>query len=179
MLYIYIDNSNVFIEGKRTSAVRKGFAYDIYQAMERGIFDPTYRIDFGKLHKFVSGNGGSDIAKAILFGSRPPENDSLWRIAEQVGFETVIYDRNKQNKEKKVDISIATAMMKDAYKLVNKDEDSLVLVAGDGDFVPTVEALVEDGYKVKVYFWGHASHELQLACTEFVSLDSHLDTIAE
>ncbi len=178
MLYIYVDNSNVFIEGKRVGAVKKGYAYDIYQAMKQGILDPAYRIDFGKLHKFVSGNGGTNIAKARLFGSKPPENDTLWKIANQAGFETVIYDRNIQNKEKKVDISIVTEMLRDAYKLVDLERDTVVLVAGDGDFVPTIESLVQDGYKVKVYFWGHASQELQKACTEFISLDDHLDKIS-
>lgn len=179
MLYIYVDNSNIFIEGKRASAVKKGFAYDIYQAIEKGIFDPAYRIDFGKLHKFVSGNGGTNIARAKLFGSRPPENDSLWKMADQAGFETVIYDRNIQNKEKKVDISIVTEILKDAYTLADKEKDTLILVAGDGDFVPAITTLVQSGYNVKVYFWGHASQELQKACTEFISLDTHMDKISQ
>jgi uncharacterized LabA/DUF88 family protein len=179
MLYMYVDNSNVFIEGKRVSAVKKGYAYDIYQAMQKGLFDPDYRIDFGKLHKFVSGNGGTNIAKAKLFGSRPPENDSLWSIASYAGFETIIYDRNLSNKEKKIDISISTEMMRDAYKFADMANDTLILVAGDADFVPTVETLVKDGYNVKVYFWGHAAQELQKNCSEFISLDAHLDKISK
>ncbi len=171
MLYLYVDNSNVFIEGKRVSAVKKSYAYDIQQAMQRGIFDNEYRLDFGKLHKFVSGNGGTNIAKAKLFGSRPPENDSLWNIAKQAGFETVVYDRNIANKEKKVDVKIATEMMRDAYKFVDAEKDTLILVAGDGDFVSTVETLVNDDFCVKIYFWEHISQELKTCCSEFVSLD--------
>ena len=54
--YVYVDNSNVFIEGKRVAAVQRGLAADIWQAINYGIFDNTYRLDFGKLHRFVAGD---------------------------------------------------------------------------------------------------------------------------
>ncbi len=52
-----------------------------------------------------------------------------------------------------------------------------VLVAGDGDFVPAVRQIVEDGYKVEVVFWNHASKELKelRGLAKFISLDEHLE----
>jgi uncharacterized LabA/DUF88 family protein len=177
--YVYIDNSNVFIEGRRVSAVKKGLAKDIRQAMAYDLQDHSYRIDFGKLHSFVAGNDPSKIARATLFGSRPPPNDSLWKVAERAGFQTIIVDRNVANKEKKVDTGIVTAMVKDAYTKVDKASDTVTLVAGDGDFVPAVLDLKGDGFTIEVVFWGHVSKELKDACSKFVNLNSYLDILAK
>lgn len=172
--FIYVDNSNVFIEGKRVSAVQQGWALNIFDAMNNRILDNTYRLDFGKLHSFTAGDDPSKISRAVLFGSRPPANDSLWTIAERVGFETIIVDRNGSNREKKIDTGIVTEIMRDAYTRINKETDVITLVAGDSDFVPTIEALHKDGHTIEVFFWNHASQELKDACDRFVSLDSHL-----
>lgn len=176
--FVYVDNSNVFIEGKRVSAVQKAYALNIYDAMNNRIIDTTYRLDFGKLHSFTAGSDPSKIKRAVLFGSRPPSSDSLWSIAERVGFEPIIVDRNIANKEKKVDTGIVTEMMRDAYTKMIKTEDVITLVAGDADFVPTIDTLRKDGYVVEVFFWNHASQELKSACDKFVALDPHLDYLS-
>lgn len=46
--FVYVDNSNAFIEGKRVIAVSKGLAPNIYDAMKKNIIDSSYRLDFGK-----------------------------------------------------------------------------------------------------------------------------------
>lgn len=176
--YVYVDNSNVFIEGKRVSAVTRGLARDMREAFEKRVTDHDYAVDFGKLHTFVAGNDPAKIRRAALFGSRPPPNDSLWKIAERAGFETIIEDRNVQNREKKIDTGIVTMMMRDAYKLVNPREDVITLVAGDGDYVPSFTALRQDGFRVELVFWDHASKELKDACDKFTSLNPHLGFLA-
>ncbi len=176
--YIYVDNSNVFIEGKRVSAVAKGIAMNVYDAMNNRILDYDYKMSFGRLHEFVAGQDESKIARAVLFGSRPPPNDSIWKYAERAGFELVLEDRNVENKEKKIDTGIVSAMVKDAYKKMNPASDVIVLVAGDSDFVPAVRDLVEDKFQVEVVFWDHVSKELRDICTRFISLNPHLDYLA-
>ena len=57
--YIYVDNSNLYIEGKRVSAVQKGMAMNIYDAMNNRILDFNYNISFGRLHEFVAGKDQS------------------------------------------------------------------------------------------------------------------------
>ena len=54
---MYVDNSNVFIEGKRAKAVANGAAMNIHDAMRTGILEQSYKIDFGKLHDFIAGIG--------------------------------------------------------------------------------------------------------------------------
>lgn len=176
--YIYVDNSNVFIEGKRTSAVAKGLAMNVYDAMNNGILDYDYKMSFGRLHEFVAGQDKSQIARAVLFGSRPPPHDSIWKFAERAGFELILEDRNVANKEKKIDTGIVSAMVKDAYKKMDAGSDTIVLVAGDSDFVPAVRDLIEDKFKVEVVFWDHVSKELRETCTRFISLNPHLDYLA-
>ncbi|MBN3938674.1 NYN domain-containing protein [Nostoc sp. NMS9] len=176
--FVYVDNSNVFIESKRVSAVRRALVSNIYDAMNKKIIDNSYRLDFGKLHSFTAGSDPTKIKRAVLFGSRPPANDSLWGIAERAGFETIIVDRNAANREKKVDTGIVTAMMRDAYTKMDKSEDVITLVAGDGDFIPAIETLRDDGFTVELFFWNHAAQELKDACDRFVALDPHLDHLA-
>lgn len=177
MDYIYVDNSNLYIEGRRVSAVAQGIAANIREAMDYGILDHGYTISFGRLHEFLTGQDLSRIKRAALFGSRPPPNDSIWQYAQKAGFELHLEDRNVKNKEKKIDTGIATLLTKDAYKHGNPKEDTFVLVAGDADYVPTITELKADGYTVEVVFWSHAASELRKVASKFISLDGYLDTL--
>lgn len=174
--WIYVDNSNVFIEGKRVSAVAKGLALDIYDALENRILDFEYRMSFGKLYTFVAGDNPAECARALLFGSRPPANDAIWNIAKKAGFEVHVEDRNIANKEKKIDTGIVAAMTRDAYRNAKKG-DIFTIVSGDSDYVPAIEALRGDGFQVDVVFWDHASRELREACSNFISLNPHLNNL--
>ncbi|MES2040074.1 MAG: NYN domain-containing protein [Pseudomonadota bacterium] len=182
MDYIYIDNSNLYIEGRRVSAVRQGHAESIIHAMNDGILDHAYTISFGKLHEFVCGTDKRTIKRAALFGSRPPPNDGIWEFAKKAGFELHLEDRNYSNKEKKIDTGIATLLTKDAYKSEayrngRPSDDTFVLVAGDSDYVPTINELKADGFNVEVIFWDHASRELREVASKFVGLDKFLENL--
>lgn len=172
---VYVDNSNVWIEGMHVSAVAKGLALDVWDAQTNRIFDQSWKFDFGRLYEFA---GGEAVKKAFLYGSRPPPNDSLWNVAKARGFEVVVFDRNVANKEKKIDTKIATDMTSHAYSIAKVGEDEFTLVAGDTDYVPVVEQLRSLGFKVDVCFWRHASSELRKAATRFVELDPWLDYLS-
>ncbi|PYE30236.1 NYN domain-containing protein [Rhizobium sp. PP-F2F-G38] len=174
--WIYVDNSNVFIEGKRVSAVKLGLAPNIWDAFEYRILDNDYRMSFGKLYEFVAGNNRADTARAMLFGSRPPINDAIWDIAKKAGWEVITHDRNFSNKEKKIDTGITAALTRDAYKNAQAG-DIFTIVSGDNDYVPAVEQLREDGFQVDVVFWDHAGKELRDIASNFISLNNHLDTL--
>jgi hypothetical protein len=53
--YSYVDNSNLYIEGCRVSAVKKGMAKSIYDAMDQMIVDHTWNLDYGKLYGEIVG----------------------------------------------------------------------------------------------------------------------------
>ena len=166
--YVYVDNSNVFIEGKKIAARRNGNKTEI---------DFSFRLDFGELYDFVAEHNPNKIARALLLGSSPPTSDKVWDVAQRAGFEVVVVDRNADNREKKIDTGIVAAMVRDAYTRVDKTRDTITLVAGDSDYVPAVALLTEDGFRVEVVFWSSASAELKASATRFIELDRHLDKL--
>lgn len=178
--FSYVANSNVFIEGSRVSAVAKGLpgAATIIDAMNNGVVDHAWNIDYGTLHEFCCGSP-EDIGAAYLWGS-PPPGDSFWKMVERHGFKVTTYDRNAAGKEKKVDVAIAHRMTKDAYTgVVKPKDDEMTLVAGDKDYVPVVEDLVANGFIVHVVFWGHAAAELKQAASKFISLNAYLNHLSK
>ncbi|MEZ4301537.1 MAG: NYN domain-containing protein [Polyangiaceae bacterium] len=175
--YTYVDNSNVFIEGQRVSAVRRGMAIDIYDAHDRGIFDFTWQLDYGVLHDIVCGQK-SEIGAAKLWGS-PPPGDTFWKMIETKGFKVKTYDKSPKGKEKKVDVAIAHEITKDAYTVLAGKQSAveITLAAGDKDFCPVVEDLRAQGFRVVVAFWGHAAKELRELASDFFCLDPHLNVL--
>lgn len=60
--YIFVDNSNVWIEGKFASAVNKKWVHNMYEAHKQNAQDQSWRIDFGKLLNFVTDGKVEDIS---------------------------------------------------------------------------------------------------------------------
>jgi uncharacterized LabA/DUF88 family protein len=174
--FLYVDNSNVWIEGMHVAAVANGIAPNLHSAQNHNICDHSWKLDFGRLLEFAGGDR-ADLGRAVLYGSRPPPNDSLWKSAERKGFEVVVHDRNLRGKEKKIDTNIATDIVADSYELMNPERDEITLVAGDSDYVPTVERLKRRGLRFYVVFWQHAARELREVCTQFVPLNPHLELL--
>jgi uncharacterized LabA/DUF88 family protein len=179
VLFVYVDNSNVWIEGQRASAVANGLAKDASEAQEKGILDASWRYDFGQLYELACPKDYA-IGRSILVGSRPPANDSLWARARLEGFEVEVFDRSASGREKQVDTGIVTVMLDDSYQHMQNDRgDMAVLLAGDRDYVPAVESLGARGIGTRVVFWQHATaRDLQQAATEFLPLDPHLQDLA-
>ncbi|CAD5941429.1 NYN domain-containing protein [Planktothrix agardhii] len=177
-IFTYVDNSNLFIEGRRLSAVRKKIdgVNNIYEAITLKTFDNDWQIDYGRLHEFLCETDELEIGAARLWGSTPPL-DSFWNYVESKGFDVQTYERTR-GKEKKVDTAIAYRIGKDAGKLIDKDNDIIVIAAGDKDYMPCIEDLTSEGFTVHVAFWGHAAREVQEAATKFINLDPHQDYLS-
>lgn len=175
-LYVYVDNSNIWIEGQRIQAVRTGLVANIRAALAHKVTAPwTY--DFGRLYGLLC-PPGVPVGRSILFGSRPPDNDSIWQRVRDADFQVVTFDRSPiTHKEKQVDVALSTTMMEDSFTYMKAaDGDTVVLAAGDGDFLPTISSLQDRGLRVRVVSWSHAvSRQLRDAADEFIELDSHFD----
>jgi uncharacterized LabA/DUF88 family protein len=174
---LYVDNSNVWIEGMHVAAAQRGHAPDVWSAVQNRICDYNWKLDFGKLFQFAGGDK-ADVKRAALFGSRPPKNDSLWTAAERNGFDVIVYDRNIAGREKKIDTDVVATMIEDSYEILTVGQDEITLVSGDADYVPAIEKLKKRGIPVHVVFWAHASRELKDAATRFVSLDPFLEHLS-
>jgi len=170
---LYVDNSNIWIEGMHVAAYQNGLAPDVWSAVQNKICDTSWKLDFGKLFQFAGGET-AEVKKAALFGSRPPQNDSVWDAARRRGFDVTTYDRNVANHEKKIDTDIVATMMEDSYEILKIGEDEITLVSGDADYVPAIEKLKRRGIPVHVVFWKHASRELKEVATRFIPLDDYL-----
>lgn len=175
-LFVYVDNSNVWIEGMRVSAVRKGMAPNLHEAMKGHVTDQSWTYDFGRLYQAVCPDV-AQIGRSSLFGSRPPANDSLWDLARKEGFEVFTFDRNFSNKEKEVDVAIATQIMEDSFlHMKSERQDRVVLVSGDRDYVPTIDSLKGRGIPTTVVFWSHATAiDLRAKAADFADLEPLFD----
>lgn len=179
VLFVYVDNSNVWIEGMRINAVRRGLATSPKDAMDKKIVDHSWSYDFGALYREVCPDTEM-IGRSSLFGSRPPANDSLWKIARDAGFEVTTFDRNFQNKEKEVDVAIAVQITADSYEYMKPERrDRVLLVSGDRDYAPVVESLARRSIPTTVVFWEHATAvHLREVVDEFRPLDDAFDAIS-
>lgn len=171
---ILVDNSNIFIEGQKASAVRKN-QFPAYQGGPEPQ-DPSWRIDFGRLLPRLA--DGRPIVKAVLVGSRPPPNDAVWTMAGQAGFEVITHERDFANKEKAVD----TELVARGTLLIARTQPPgvLIIASGDRDFLPLVRVAHEEGWTVEMAAFGSAFSrhgEMATAVDKIRTLDGSLDLI--
>ncbi len=139
---VLVDNSNVFIQGRKFSAIQKGMLALLGGKQPN---DPSWRIDFGGLLTVLA--NGRDIHAAILVGSRPPPNDGVWRAAEQY-FDVFVHDRDANNKEKAID----TELVAQGTEIICTAGGpmALVIASGDRDFIPLVRVAQRRGWEVEM-----------------------------
>lgn len=105
-VFIYVDDSNMWIEAKKLAAKQGNF---------KCVEDPRLRMDMGKVAEFVS--KGREIACHNLYGSEPPPRDTVWEKMKKCGWKVKLSKRSLlTNKEKQVDHRIVkdiTALVSD------------------------------------------------------------------
>ena len=158
-LHAFIDNSNVLIEGQRVA--QETFNYDDQLV-------PRFRVSYGNLLEFIRRD--RPVNEAVLVGSRPPPNDALWNKLRSLGIEPRIFDRSiYTGREKRVDAEVTNAI-RDCLE-ENPQPGTIALVAGDADYVPTLERCLKKNWGLELYFWAQASSELKrLSGLKFVDL---------
>lgn len=101
-LYVFVDNSNVLIEGRRFAEAKKSRNGKLSPYKDAG-----YEIDWGKfLYLLKEKDTRAFIDVPVLYGSRPPAEDSVWNRIRDDGFDVKLFDRNIRNKEKGVDMEM-------------------------------------------------------------------------
>jgi uncharacterized LabA/DUF88 family protein len=172
----YVDNSNLSIEGMRISAVRKGLASSIEDAVRRNVVDYEWTYDFDRLHGLIC-PAGIPMAKPVLFASQRKPQERLWRAAGMAGFEVVLFNRNG-TREKQVDTEIACRMLDDSVTTMNAAHgDKAVLLSGDSDHLPAVRRLANNGIATLVLFWEHATSAELRSEADFMPLDPFFDLL--
>ena len=139
--WLFIDNSNLFIEGQKFYATMNNWLVRM---------DPRFRIDFEKLINHIASDP-KRVKDAYLYGSEPPSMDPLRKRIKAMGIEVKIFKRNSYNKEKEVDLALAV----DATKCACNESaigmtGTFVFLTGDRDISPAINAVKEEGFKVLV-----------------------------
>ena len=168
---IIVDNSNIWIEGMKYSAKLKRMPKT---PDGKDACDFSWRIDFGKLLNVVS--EGKSIRKAILVGSRPPKNDSLWNAAKSKGFEVIVQNRNAKNKEKAVDTSLVAV----GTRLICTTKPAVLkILSGDSDFMPLIDVANDLGWETEMWAFSSAlsTGSMATSVSKIEPLDSHLNEI--
>ena len=112
------------------------------------------------------------VVRALAYVVTTPEieQEKFLKLLYDLGFEVKIKDlRVRADGTAKGDWDMGIAI--DAISLVDK-VDCLVLVSGDGDYVPLVEHLKARGVRVEIFsFVSNTAQELVKAATEYYPMD--------
>jgi uncharacterized LabA/DUF88 family protein len=118
------------------------------------------------------GSGGAEMATRAYYYTSTPSGEPEWtdtRLALRAkGFEPRLFPR-RSGRSKAVDIALTT----DVLTLGGEHRyDVAVIVAGDGDYVPLVEAVKRLGHHVVLAFFASSglSADLRIAADEFYDL---------
>ena len=168
-LHVFVDNSNVLIEGRRLSNARNEG-----RARRGARVDDNYHIDWGKFLYLIKETDSRALAQVpFLYGSRPPPDDTVWERIRTDGFDVKVFDRNIRNKEKGVDMEMGMDIV-DRIHTVTPPR-TIIITAGDADFVPAVTRAQSKNWTVEVWFWNNAADQLKKVANRFVSLDRYFE----
>src|SRR6266567_719352 len=159
-VYLFIDDSNIFIEGQRTAAFR-----DPADRTARHRF----RIDYGRMLEWICED--RTLTDVYLVGSRPPEMDTFWQVLPKKGIRPKIFDRHG-GREKGVDHD-RVAEMVEASIVKEKEDGVIALVAGDGDYRSTLDRLNGKAWNLELYFWSSGCSPLIRNTPWYINLDPH------
>ena len=167
-IHMFVDNSNVKIEGARLAYAKR------HRGGVRGNeVDNSYEIDWGKFLHLVKSRGNRLSAQVpVLYGSRPPPDDSIWAEIRSEGFDVRLFDRNIRDKEKGVDMEMGMDVV-ERIMTINPPE-TIVIVAGDADFKGVADRAIKRGWEVEIWFWGNVAQEMQNVAT-YINLDKAFD----
>ena len=174
-VFIYLDNSNIFISSQEAAAEREGEA-----ARAR------VRIHFRNL--LALAHAGRPIERAIAVGSIPPELRQVWNRLENEDVEVQLLERGAlQGSEQGVDQVLQTIMLRDTVDY-NGVPGIAVLLTGDGSgfvdgvgFHADIERMHGRGWDIEVLSWRHSCNRRMREWAEengkFIALDDFYNSI--
>ena len=167
-VFIYWDNSNIFISAQEVAMEREGDAVRY-----------RVRLQYENLLELAQAN--RDIGNALAVGSIPPALENLWANLRKAGVNVQLQERGAiKGGEQGVDQDLQNAMLRDGIDHLN-DPGIIVLITGDGGFREDLERLHERGWRIEVLSWRHSCNGLMREWAEengvFVALDDFYESI--
>ena len=175
-VFVYWDNSNIFISAQQVAAEIEGDAV-------------RYRVRLHFRHLLDLACAGREIEHAIAVGSVPPELRHVWNRWENEGFTVQLLERGAlQGREQGVDQALQTAMLRDAFDY-NGDPGIAVLLTGDGSgfadgvgFHADLERMKLRGWRIEVLSWRHSCNRRMREWAEengiFIALDDFYNSVS-
>ena len=174
-VFIYWDNSNLFIGARGLAREREGG--DAYYRV---------RLEFANLLRLA--HADRPVAHAYAVGSVPPELRAVWNRLEGTGVSVELFERGESSgREQAVDNALQTRMLRDLIDN-NGDPGTVVLMTGDGagfydgvGFHADIARMHARGWRVEVLAWADSCNRRMRRWVEenglFVSLDDYYDAV--
>jgi uncharacterized LabA/DUF88 family protein len=115
-------------------------------------YGPGFRIDFGRLLRTLAQDQTGTVrpvASAYVAGV-VPDDDSFWKIPESRGFTVRRGFQGARKRSKQDDAYLITDMMATIFE--KPGPATIVLVAGDADYVPPLLKAIEKGWRIEIAF---------------------------
>ena len=111
-----------------------------------------FRIDFGRMltKACQDSNGTSRFVRSAYIAGVIPDDDSFWQIAKNRGFTVRRGYLNGNRRSKQDDAYLITDLVTTLYE--EEGPSTIVLVAGDADYVPPLKKALEKGWRNEVAF---------------------------
>ena len=115
-------------------------------------YGPSFRIDFGRLLTRASRDttGNTRFVKSAYIAGVIPDDDSFWQIAANQGFTVRRGFLGSNNRSKQDDAYLITDLTATLYE--QEGPSTVILVAGDADYVPPLQKSLERGWRNEVAF---------------------------
>ena len=176
-VFVYWDNSNIFLEAQRLAAERELGPAARYRV----------RIHFENMLRLA--HADRPMQRALAAGSVPPEMRQLWNRMEASGVEIFLFDRGDpgRGEQEMPDRVLQLRMLEDALDF-NGDPGAAVLLTGDGagyldgaGFHSALERMHRRGWRVEILSWAHATNQRMRRWAEengvFVPLDDFYEAV--
>jgi hypothetical protein len=174
-VYLFVDNSNIFISSKAVAERREG----------RAARDAV-RISFENLLSLAVAE--RPLGKAFVVGSIPPEQRVVWnRLEQQTGVKPELYERGGvSGHEQGLDQCLQVHMLRSISD--NETPQTAVLMTGDGagydtgvGFHADMERMHDQGWAIEVVAWDiscrKALKEWASTVGVFIALETYYDSI--
>lgn len=136
-VHVFVDDQNLFF------------------GITNGHYGPTFRIDFGRLLLAACQQPGGitrSVGSAYIAGVIP-DDDSFWQIARNQGFNVRRGYLGTNNRSKQDDAYLIADMVSTVYEQTGPS--TVVLIAGDADYVPPLHKALAKGWRNEVVFIDH------------------------
>ena len=173
-VFIYWDNSNIFISAREAAVELEGENTRL-----------RVRVHFRNLLELA--RAGREIEHAVAVGSVPPELRQVWNRLENAGVTAQLPERGAGGGTESAIGTLQTAMLRDGIDYTDHP-GIVVLLTGDGagfadgvGFHADLERMHRRGWRIEVVSWRHScNHRMREWAEErgrFIALDDFYESI--